>query len=239
MIQKFQIFGSQDSQDYDVMVFVKTIPDIELAKDLCYKNDKELYMLFVNMGWEIKKVNSNLAVLDDGVIIKSFKGTPDEVNNSMYYTYDFHQQLHPNQITKLVERDIDLKIMRTARVILSFLSKTSYRTDVKIALHGNFIQKISTLSNIDISKITDIGTKNVEWKDYLKVISFQLGQTISLMKNVELYTKSDIGEHYPDLIPMLKRDGENLQILEKLKHELILLCKERIPKMKKYEEYKK
>lgn len=42
MIGKFQIFGSENSTDYDVMVFVDEISDVESSHQLCKKHDLEL-----------------------------------------------------------------------------------------------------------------------------------------------------------------------------------------------------
>jgi len=94
MSEIFQIFGSKSSQDYDVIVFVDKIPQTEDAKNLCKKWNKKLYMTFVNNGMKIKTLNTNLAVLENGIIIAVFKGTSDEVNNSCYLTYGFQEQIH-------------------------------------------------------------------------------------------------------------------------------------------------
>lgn len=234
----FQLFGSKSSEDYDVMIFVDKINTIEESKLLCEKYDKELYNKFANDGMKIKKVNCNLAVLTNNIVTQVYKGTSDEVNNSLYLTYNYHKQFFPNQIVKLVERDIDIKIMRSIRFILMYLSKTEHRFDVKMSLKHNFIKKIETLENIDISLIYQLVGKSIYWKDYLKNLSFQFLQSLSLMDGLELYTKEELSKYCPELEPMLMRTGEDLTILEKYKVEFLRRCKLRLKCMKTFDEYK-
>ncbi|MCK9476543.1 MAG: hypothetical protein M0R46_11520 [Candidatus Muirbacterium halophilum] len=239
MKKKFQIFGSTSSEDYDVMVFVDEIPITEEAKRLCEKYNKKLYMRFVDTGMPIKKLNCNLAVLKDGVVVEVFKGTSDEVNNSCFLTYDFHTQIHPNQILKTVDRDVDIKIMRSARFMLMYLSRSEHRFDVKRGLKSNFVKKIKVLENIDLTKTTDLGEKGVDWVDYLKSMSFQLGQSLALLNGIELYTKEDISSHFPSLETMLNRTGEDLLAIESMKEDFIRECKLHMKSMKTFDEYKK
>lgn len=232
----FQIFGSKSSTDYDVMIFVDKIPQIEEAKQLCEKWDKKLYFKFLDSGMKIKTLNCNLAVLKDGIVVQVHKGTKSEVNNSLFLTYDYHQQFYEQQVKKLVERDVDIKIMRSVRWILMYLTRTQHRFEIKKALRSNFIEKIKILERIDLSEIKDLN-KDVDWKDYLKSISFQVSQSLSLIKGIELYTKEDLSESFPELEPMLMRTGENLTILEKYKTEFVKQCKLYLKKMKTFDEY--
>jgi len=214
--EKYQIFGSHDSHDYDIMIFVNHIDSIQNSHERIYIFDKELSKIYSD-----KPVNSNLAIIKDGIIIEVFKGTKDEVNNALYHTYEFHVQKHPLLITQLVERNIELKMLRTARVILSFLSRTKNRKLIKESLKSNFETKLNTLSSINLTDIRDLNKKSVCWNDYLKTLSFQLGQTLSLMDGIELYTKLDIIKYFPELEIMLLRKGENLKILEEYKNKFV------------------
>ena len=235
----FQIFGSKSSQDYDVMIFVDKIPTIEDAKRLCETWNKKLYITFVDNGFEIKTLNCNLAVLKEGVIVEVHKGTSCECNNSCFLTYDFHKQIHKNQITRLVERDLDIKIMRSARFMLMYLSRSEYRFDVKKALNSNFIQKIKTLEIIDLSKPIELGKNSVEYVDFLKSMCFQLGQSLALLNGIEVYTKEEIIERFPDLESMIMRTGIDLDSLEKYKTEFVRMSKLRLKDMRTFDEYKK
>lgn len=220
-MNKFQIFGSRSSKDLDVMVFVDSIPKIDDAHNII----KSLNTEIKSFTKTDKEVNSNLAILKDGVILKVFKGTEDECNNSLIDTYDLHTQYFENQITNRLIRDIELKKLRTLRVLLSFVTRTKYREDVKRALKSDALLKISVLKNIDITNLftdTDV-IKKVNYDDFIKVYAFQLGQTLGLIDNVELYTKEDISNKYPNLKTFLDRDiSSNIEILESYKN---MLCK--------------
>lgn len=239
MKEKFQIFGSESSEDYDVMVFVDNISNTEDSKNLCIYFNSLLAKLFKDNNMPIKELNSNIAIIKDGIITKIHKGTTEEANNSLYLTYDFHKQFYPNQIVRLLERDIDIKIMRCARSILMLLSRSQYRDIVKFALRSDFIKKIKTLENIDYSTITEDDIKErLDFRDAIKMICFQLGQTIALIDGVELYTKESISNRFPDLEDMLYRKSVNMVYVEKYKQDFIRKCKLRLSKMKTFEEYK-
>lgn len=204
MEEVFQIFGSESSLDIDVMFFVDQIPSPpDKAHDLCkIYNEKISKLLNTN-----RDINSNLAVLKDGMIIHTHKGTEDEVNNSLFHTYGLHDQKHPLQITKLYERDVELKIHRTLRVLLSLISRTEHRKVVKKALKSDVHEKILVLDSIDFGDITSLGRKNEKFEDYVKVLAFQLGQILALLgQDKELYTKEDIMNFLPFLEKHLMRD---------------------------------
>jgi len=213
----FQIFGSKSSKDLDCMCFVDVIPSIHESHKLCGIYNEEIRII---TGTD-KEVNSNLAVIKDGIILDTFKGTSEECNNSLYLTYNLHDQHFPNQIERLVERDIDLKLIRVCRFILTFWSRSRFRSEIKEALRGDIYDKIRVISSIDLVSIDSIG-KNLSWEDYLKVMSFQLGQSIGLLDGVELYTKEDVSLKFPELSDFLfRRDVKSLKVLEKYKIELM------------------
>lgn len=223
MNEKFQIFGSKSSQDIDVMFFVDKIPSPpDKAHDLCKIYNEKIAKLY-NTDREI---NSNLAILKDGMIVHTHKGTEDEVNNSLFHTYGLHDQRHPLQIMKLYDRDVELKIHRTLRVLLSMISRTEHRSIVKKALRSDVHEKIRVLDSIDYSKITTLGKKNENFEDYLKVMAFQLGQTLALTDIIdprELYTKEDIINSYPIFKNHLMRlSYPNLDYIEAGKSVLLM-----------------
>lgn len=214
---RHQIFGSKSSTDYDIMVFVDKITTIQESHEIVSKLDKEFSEIYSG-----KPTNCNLAIVgEDGTITKVFKGTSDEVNNALLETYDFHDQKFPQIIKGKISRDVNEKILRTARVLLSFLSRTEHRKIVKAALKGDLSSKLDVLSIIDLSKITDLGSRNVEWVDYIKTMSFQLGQTNALIFDTELYTKESISKYFPKLSGMLDRTREDLEYLESMKIDFV------------------
>ncbi len=232
---KFQIFGSKTSQDIDVIVFVDTIIDNPYyALEECKVYDKKIAE-FLKTD---KKVNSHLAIVENGIIKKVLKGTEDEVNNSLIRTYDLHEQYFPNHIRAFIQRDIDLKILRTGRVLLSLISRTEYRPIVKLALQKDFKERVEALYQCDITKFQSksLINKNVSWDDFIKVYAFQIGQTLGLLDGLELYTKEEIIDAYPELKPYILRDVDyKLDTLEKWK--IIFLDRVKNLKLKSYIEY--
>jgi hypothetical protein len=192
------IHGSEDSIDVDVYYVVDSLPSFQECQDFC--SDKE--------------ENRNLIVIKDGIVTDCYKGTVDEINNGLFYTYQLHPQTFPNPILRLVERDILIKSVRVLRCIISHLSRTQYRNAVKLALTTPEWQiKVNTLSTIDITTISDFG-KNRTKEDVLKVFAFQLGQILALHENIELYTKSSIATQFSELKDFLYRQPGDLKILQ-------------------------
>ncbi|KFF05408.1 hypothetical protein [Flavobacterium reichenbachii] len=230
----YQIFGSENSLDVDVVFFVEEMPEtilekLSLAKELTQSTA---------LNYPEKVINANLAVCQNGHLVEVYKGTTDELNNSLFYTYDFHQQHYNNKINILLKRDVDLKFLRSTRMILSFLSKTEYRAAIKNALKSDLKEKIQTLEKIDLNEISSFG-RNTNQQDVLKSIAFQLGQSILLDGGKEVYTKNDIAESFPELEKYLFReqhtDNENLQ---QYLLKFVEILKNRMPKMRKFLEYK-
>ena len=207
---KYQFFGSPDSQDVDVVFFIHTMPETILEK----LNLSKEYSAVLQTEFISKKINANLTVLEEGIIKQVYKGTVDELNNALYHTYPFHKQDFENQIQRLLPRDIDLKFLRSSRMILSFLSKTKYRASIKDALRNNLHHKLQVLKEIDLTTITDFG-KSQNAIDIFKSIAFQIGQSVALHNGAEYYTKSQIAKSFPELRNYLARetnsDLHNLQ----------------------------
>ncbi len=231
---KFQIFGSEDSLDYDVMVFVDEIPVIiDHSHTLCKMYNTQLSKILTD-----KPLNCNIAVIKDGFVTNVFKGTTDEVNNALYYTYSLHTQYYPLMVKEPIVREYDMKILRAHRNILSFFSRGDLRSIIKPALRGDLRDKIPVLKMIDFEKMKDFPGKSESIKDIYKVISFQFGQLFSLVDGFEKdsYTKSGIIKNYPDLKPMLKREiltEKDYKTLNKYLNRLILLSEDRVDYMVK------
>jgi len=89
----FQIFGSRTSIDSDVMVFVNEIPENEFdATTLCKEYNILLQTKYPEL-FEGKEMNCNLAIIKNYKIDKVYKGTEDESNNSLFYTYGLNSGL--------------------------------------------------------------------------------------------------------------------------------------------------
>lgn len=230
MQEKFQIFGSENSNDYDVVVFVDSISKtIDVAHDECKKFNEQLSLILTD-----KVINSNMAVIQDGIVVDVFKGTNCELTNALFYTYHLHKQFHPLQITHTVERNMHEKIIRVARGILSFYSRSEFRAEIKPALKGDLILKRAVLEKIDLSIYYDFRGKKERQIDIKKIIAFQYAQLFSLIDGFEKdsYTKNGCAKNYPDLAPFLNREESDIIVLEKYKQRLLKTIDENIPLMK-------
>lgn len=230
----FYIFGSENSQDYDVLVSVNSIPqNINEAHDICkYFNDKLKSTLLPD-----KTLNCNLGIFEKGELVKVFKGTVDELNNVLYYTYKNHKQYYPNPITKVVNRDIDEKILRVARFLITFYSRTNLRPYVKSALRGNLKDKLEVIKMVNYVEMVDFPGKKEKIENIYKSIAFQFGQIFSLIDGFESesYTKTEIGKNYQDLNNLLNRGtvtNNDLNILNKYLKRFIDLVESRIENIK-------
>jgi chloramphenicol O-acetyltransferase len=109
--------------------------------------------------------------------------------------------------------------------MLTFLSRTSKRKEVKAALKSkNVYDKMQTLESIDFIEIIKEDMKKVKPVEFLKTAAFQIGQCLGLLDGFELYTKNQIAFYYESLEPALKRKmniEESVVDVERLKNSLI------------------
>jgi len=187
------IHGSEDSIDIDVFYVFNELPDFKFCQEFCSN----------------KKENRNIITICNGVVDQCFKGTADEVNNGLYYTYHLHKQEYPLLVERLLERDMLHKDIRAFRGIFSYLSRTKYRQEIKKGLRSNWTKRIKTLEQVDWSEVEDFG-KTFNKRDILKVYAFQLGQSLGLHDGIELYTKSSISKQYPELRKYLYREDAEM-----------------------------
>lgn len=202
------IHGSEDSTDVDVFYAFNELPSKEECKKFCSADPTE---------------NRNIIVVKNGIVSACYKGTADECNNSLLRTYELHNQEFPLIIEHPVKRDITAKVVRAIRIILSNISRSHYRVQIKKALISPFVDRINVLKNIDCSTI-DFSTlrHSMTREDILKVMAFQIGQTLALIKGKELYTKSEVAKMYPSLKQFLYRDkNSNLNDLNKALNEFL------------------
>jgi len=200
------VHGSQDSLDVDVYYWVDEMPStIQECKEWCEKKEGENANLFtVKQNFTMERVES--------YIDKVYKGSPDEVNNSLIRTYYLHPQENPlPQGLEYVKRDNIIKYIRAVRIILSHLSKSPYRENIKHALNfGDWDERLNTLEDVPIGGL-DFSRLNPKMtpEDIKKVMAFQIGQSIGLMDGREYYTKSEIAEAYPVLRQFLYREQDS------------------------------
>lgn len=193
------IHGSENSLDVDAYVLVPQPLGFKEAKLLC-----DSY----------KEINANLLYIENGQIAWCYKGTIDECNNSILATYSLHTQEFENPIVSQATRQYGLKMVRTIRGLLSYNSRTELRDAIKKALTSPSLElKISTMKLVDFNKIEDF-QKTTKVEAY-KFLAFQMGQCLALLEdNVELFTKNNVANYYPELANYVNRldsDAKNLQ----------------------------
>jgi hypothetical protein len=215
---QYAIFGSQDSDDLDVMYFLDELPSLQECKQLATQLEAS--------HESTKPVDVNLCVVKDQRVVKTYKGTIDEVNNMLTYTVGNHKQ--PSQFPETIrmERNVPLKVARVLRGILSFISRTEYRPLIKQALRGDGWTKLNTLHCIKLESITDLGDKNKTMQDFYKLFAFQVGQAMGLMRGAEFYSKKSIATQYPLLKPYLYREEDSFPGIDYVKDEFIERVKE-------------
>lgn len=195
------IHGSEDSLDLDVYYVFDTLPEFNECRRFCSENKEE---------------NRNIIVINDGIVTDCFIGTIDEINNGLIDTYYLHEQEHPLLITRRVERDVILKALRATRGILSLISRTQYRSQIKASLYANWEDRLRCLRSIDFTEIDfSLLDKQYDGTHIKKVIAFQIGQMLGLLDGVELYTKSAIAKQYPELKEFLYREESDVLLINK------------------------
>lgn len=205
-LPRFQIFGSATSEDVDIMVFVDHIDHDNkfISTQRCEEYNQMLAHLFPN-----KELNCNLGIIKNGDLIDVYKGTADECQNSLFLTYHNFKQYFPLAVLRLTERNMELKVLRGYRIILSFLSRSANRKEVKKALVSDLRYKILTLKTFNWLQPIDYGKRNVSDADFYKTVVFQILQMVGLMNGVEYYSKELMWNDYPALKPFLQRDPLN------------------------------
>ncbi len=198
-LPEFYVFGSASSKDWDVLFIVDKL---EETIQLNHHKIDQLCETVKHLSNGIE-VNGNLAVIDNGILVKVFKGTSDEVNNSVMKTYGNHKQYFPLRIERLIKRDELLKASRFGRFLLSFYSRTPQRATIKLALRGNLKERLLCLKELDLS--TPIENKKESLIDIHKVIAFQIAQTWCLIDGIEVYSKESALAYFPLLEPYLLR----------------------------------
>lgn len=213
----FIVFGSSDSEDTDILVIVdEPITSIQQCREIC-----NTYL----------PLDSNLATVENGELTWVFKGTVDEVNNSILDTYYNLDQFYSCPVKNRLIRDKELKVQRCVRGLLSMCSRTKYRENVKQALKSeDMVYKFDVLCSINFNEINEFPKKG-NIKDVYKFIGFQLAQTISLLRGFQKYTKESVCEIHgtTKLKPFIyKEDNVNPTVIN-----------EHIRKLRKlYENYK-
>jgi len=228
MENDYQIFGSKSSKDIDVMVFVDFLSTI----DENHKFIKECNEYFKEKFDTIKELNCNLGILKEGMLVDVFKGTFDECNNSLFFTYPLHSLNYRQHIERVYDRGSSsefyhIKMKRVARFLLSFFSREpELRVEIKEALFGDFNKRLEVLKKIDFLKYREFPKKKELHEDIYKTVAFQFGQIFGISNGVNVYTKEDAASFDERLSKFLFReplDDADLEYLNILLDRFIQL----------------
>lgn len=193
---KYYLFGSQDSRDIDVLI------EHPLATGT--KSDVQLIRTLKNEFPEIELWDINIVKIENRIVIKSIpaKGSVDSVHNSLFYTYDLHDQKYEQPLFNPVERNIPLAVVRSMRNILTRFKDTLqndyYRQNIsKILKHEPWYKRIDLLSNLPFGQ--PFYEDFYEEYKFYKSIMFNTAQTMMLLEGKEIFTKMQIKERFPQL----------------------------------------
>lgn len=229
---KYQIYGSKSSRDLDIMVITQDkLGTINENKIIIEKYKEYFQSIYTDV-----KCDVHLARIYNGQIFDVSHGTYDEVNNSLYYTYDNFDQRFENSITRHYDRFqveyVNHKNIRVARFILSFFSREpELRTKIKSALRGDLKERLEVLKLIDFTKYTEFPHKKEKKEDIYKVCAFQFAQTLSLFTGIEIYTKEEAIKYFDIFSPFISREeniSDKLYVLNNALELFISLTEKRI-----------
>jgi len=215
----FNIFGSANSRDIDFLILVNSIPRPQDVTAIAENYEKQLKSLLSPDG--SRELDCNLGIVENGVLIWVYKGTVDISNNAILDTYNLHRQFHPCVIERRVVRNIPFLIIRTIRILVGKVTRTTIRGAARQALHSKPLVQLEFLRTLDFSTFT-YNEKRTSSTDNYKSIAFQIGQLSALLQNKEIFTKDSISEFNPKLRQFLNRERNcNLTDLTSALHLLI------------------
>ncbi|ARS38255.1 hypothetical protein CA265_00550 [Sphingobacteriaceae bacterium GW460-11-11-14-LB5] len=202
ILYNYYRFGSASSNDIDIL--------IDHPQALGAESDKELYQNLKRKFPEIAHWDINIIQIDNGKITKSIpsKGSIDAVHNSLADTYALHKQAHAFPLIGRQKRNILLAIIKCTKTLLTIFKITKrkeyYKHDLRpIVINGNFEQILNKINQLNFSEsLFDDPQRNL---DTYKSLIFRVGQTISLINGIEVYTKEDFKKYYPDLANIIDR----------------------------------
>lgn len=217
------VYGSNNSKDLDIFLDMSGVcdghpPETQAEIDVLMAL-KEKSLLDFKATMSKSSINRKLDLCmiyigDDGVIQWCEKGNVEQTNNCLYYTFHMHRQnniLHgDNPITMPLQQSVSLKAITNVRALLTYISRTSLRENVKDLLkNGNFIQRTDFIlehvaNGKFLSNLNDFN-KNLSKTEIAKDLAFHFAQLYALMHGKEIFTKDEACFIYPDISMYIER----------------------------------
>lgn len=188
----YNIYGSQDSTDTDVVFYVDKLSAI--------REDRKRLVSIIKKDFK-PDWNITLAIVKDGIITDCIypKASPESLNNAIFNTYDLHEQDHPCKVLRYVERNTVLAIYKTIRLLCTYLTRTEYRTFIRPTVHWSFSidLKVNKLLNIKFNELVEFNQPNMVAVDIWKTWCFYVVQNKALLNGLQIYTKADAFRYEP------------------------------------------
>jgi hypothetical protein len=152
------------------------------------------------------------------------------------HTYNLHSQKYDLPIKRKLPINIPLATVKCVRAILLIFKNSLYNDYYKEVIRpvlkkGSWKEWVDLLLKLEIEdQIFDSLEKNL---NLYKSLAFKIGQTIAFFNGMEIYTKTDMGLEYPELIPILQREEVSVKMIfkQKLKQLHSVLASEDITEL--------
>lgn len=190
----YNIFGSTNSQEYDILFHVPEIPK--------HKDFNKIICLSIGEMIELhdKAKRITLCTIKNGIITKTSDGLPDEYNNNLFYTYSMHRQYADCLVERPVTRNIQAKLEKVVQDILNILSQTQYRQKILPIIDSTFEEQFSIFNELDLNNVSFGFNQLEDGEDsnmlFRQAASFEMLQVIGLYENVEIYTALEAFSKY-------------------------------------------
>ncbi len=226
---KYLIFGSKNSLDFDVMVWIPeelTLQPSHKFIQMCEKLDVLLYPILNNWGKDefskYKPINSccgHWNITENSNKLKwTQKGSElAETNNSIILTFEKHKQMYDVcPFTDLIPRDYKKKVLGAVRQIVGKFSRTKLERPELDKFICEYIQ-IPKFSQIDVKKYTTqifSGLPNIHFGTDKNTLNKIKQQRNTLTKKLIKVIKDHSSEHSPnDYYSSDTCDNNSLQTL--------------------------
>lgn len=214
-------YGSNDSDDIDVFIGLSRVPDMDDEDDRIMMDEiHETIDYTLRYSGQFTNTDktvdfSFIHISKDGVVDWCEYDDLGECNNALYYTFNHHAYNNivlygKNPIKFKLEQNVSFKIVKVVRTLLTFLSRTSYREEVKYLLKkGSFKERLEfILKVVSQNGISSVETFNKKLPDVeiVKDIAFMFIQLYGLVHDIDVFCKRDAALRFPDLARYIYKD---------------------------------
>lgn len=202
VVKSFVVMGCPKSTDIDIAV------EVTSRTDLRGKVDTEMLLSkLAALGYDTtKELDITTVYVEKGNIMETNKGSSDEVQNIVYYTYGYHTQMYPCFVLAPVTLDIVGKIRTAAKFVLDYMKILIGPIEYQIEREGRrqayqgIWNRVTYVASI-FHKISLQENKLHEWLSMMKSLTMKIIQTLLLENNIYEYTKPGLAAKLSELYP--------------------------------------